>query len=329
MKKIILILVLILSISLVVSCSNEATEENPNEGDISATEIRVASLKGPTTMGLSKLIEDKQESDLYKFDIYGTPDQIVSQIVNGEIDMAVIPCNLASVLYNQTDGAIKVGAINNLGVLYVLESGSSVETINDLVGKKLYSVGKNTTPEYVLNYLLKENNINKDTDLTIEYKSEATELAAALNEQPNQLALLPQPYVTIVQMQNEEIKIALDLNEEWKKVNDSSNIVTGVLVARNQFIEENKAEFDNFLSEYKNSIEYVNNNPKEAAKLIKKFGIVDNEIVAEKAIPKSSITYIDGEEMKTMISGYLEVLYSANPQSVGGEMPEDDFYYQK
>lgn len=329
MKKILIIVLTILLVITFTSCTNEANDDQQGDDIQLDTEIRVASLKGPTTMGMSKLIEEKENNELYEFNIYGTADEIVSQIVNDHIDIALVPCNLASVLYNRTEGKIQVGAINTLGVLYIVESGESVNSVEDLKGKKIYSVGKNTTPEYALNYILEQNGIDKNNDLTIEYKSEATELAVLLNESQNQIALLPQPYVTVVQIQNDNVRVALDLTEEWTKIDNDSTMVTGVLIARKQFIEDNEQVFNTFLDEYSSSTEYVNNNHSEAAKLIKKFGIVANETVAEKAIPKSNITYIDGEEMKTKISSYLEVLYEANPQSVGGALPGDDFYYQK
>jgi NitT/TauT family transport system substrate-binding protein len=315
-----------LTLCFLTACELDNTSEDDEK---TLEKIRVASLKGPTTMGMAKLIEDKEGDSFYEFNIYGTPDEIVAKIADDKIDIALVPCNLASVLYNKTNGKIQVGAINNLGVLYILESGDTVNEMKDLVGKKIYSVGKNTTPEYALNYLLEQNGIDKNNDLTIEYKSEATELAVLLNSKENLIALLPQPYVTVVQMQNDNIRIALDLTKEWKRIDSEQNMVTGVLIARRQFITDHKNHFDNFLSEYEESTEYVNSNHKEAAKLIKKYGIVENEIVAEKSIPKCNIAYIDGADMKTQIESYLSILYEANPQSVGGEMPKDDFYYQK
>ncbi|MFP4456977.1 MAG: ABC transporter substrate-binding protein [Clostridia bacterium] len=327
MKKILTTILIILLIITLAACNQEADNNNDNEPE--TTEIRVASLKGPTTMGMAKLIEDKQDNELYNFNIYGTADEIVSQIVNDEVDIALVPCNLASVLYNRTEGKIKVGAINTLGVLYIVENGETVNSMDDLRDKKIYSVGKNTTPEYALNYLLEQNGIDKDNDLTVEYKSEATELAILLNEDQSRIALLPQPYVTVVQMQNENVRIALDLTQEWNNIDNDSSMVTGVLIAREQFIEDNTQVFNTFLDEYASSTDYVNNNHDEAAKLITEFGIVENEAIARKSIPKSNLTYIDGEEMKTKITGYLDVLYEANPQSVGGELPGDDFYYQK
>lgn len=327
-NKIKLVLVLVMISTLMISCNLGATDNGQNGNGEELTEINIASLKGPTTMGMVKLIDDSKEDSIYNFNIYGTGDEVVSLLINEEIDIALLPCNLASVIYNSTEGDIQVAAINTLGVIYIVESGDTVQTIEDLRGKKIYSVGKGTTPEFALNYILGRNNIELNKDIEIEYKSEATELAILLEEEDNLIGVLPQPYVTIVQMQNEKVRVALDLTKEWDKVSTDSSMVTGVLIVRTKFAEDNKEAFDKFLSLYEDSTEYVNQNHKEAALLIKEYGIVANEVIAEKSIPESNITYIAGEEMKMKVSGYLQVLYDQNPQAVGGMMPKDDFYYQ-
>ncbi len=283
-------------------------------------------------MGMVKLMNDAEEDAVkhdYQFGIYGTADEVVPMLVNGELDVALIPCNLASVLYNRTEGAIQVAAVNTLGVLYVVESGDTVQSIEDLAGKTIYSTGKGTTPEFALNYILTENGIDPAQDITIEYKSEATEIAALLQDAEGAIAVLPQPYVTAVQMQNDQVRVALSLTEEWDKVSADSGLVTGVVVARKEFVEENPQAFSEFLDEYKASTEYVNANVEEAAVWVENYGIVANAAIAARAIPACNITDIEGNEMKAKINGYLQVLFDANPQSVGGALPEDDFYFNR
>ena len=221
-----------------------------------------------------------------------------------------------------------MAAINTLGVLYVVTTGDDVKSVEDLKGKTVYSTGKGTTPEYVLNYILKENGIDPEKDLTVEYKSEATEVAAALQAaDEGAIAVLPQPYVTAAQSQIEGLNVALNLTEEWNKVSTDSDLVTGVLVASTEFIEQNEAAFEEFLKDYQASIEWVNSNTADAAELVANYGIVAKAPLAQKALPACNITYVDGAEMKTKLSGYLQVLFDQNPKAVGGAMPGDDFYY--
>ncbi|GAB1476386.1 ABC transporter substrate-binding protein [Bacillota bacterium] len=326
-KKIVFFLTMMLCFSLLAACAPKEPDE-PEAAEV--TTINVASLKGPTTMGMVKLMKDKEAGIAkhdYNFGIYGTADEVVPMLVNGELDVALLPCNLAGVLYNKTEGAVQVAAINTLSVLYVVESGDTVNTIQDLVGKTVYSTGKGTTPEFAFNYILQQNGINPEKDLTIEYKSESTEIAAMLQTAENAIAVLPQPYITTVQMQNDKVRMALSFNEEWDKVSPDSSMVTGVVLARKAFIEENPLAFSEFLDEYKASTEYVNANAEEAAEWIAEYGIVAKAPVAVKALPASSIVYIDGDDMKAKVGGYLQVLFNADPKSVGGALPKDDFYF--
>lgn len=238
MKKILLILmVMMLSLGLFAACADKKTGEVDQNG--AKTTIKIASLKGPTSMGLAKLMADNEEGTTandYDFQIKGTADEIVTQIVSGEIDAAAVPCNLSSVLYNKTEGNIKVAAINTLGVLYILENGQNISALTDLKDKTVYSTGKGTTPEYVLNYLLEANDLDPQKDVKIEFKSESTELAALLNEDKEIIAVLPEPYVTTVTTKNPDVRIALSFTEEWDKVaQDDSSLVTGVLIVRNDF----------------------------------------------------------------------------------------------
>ena len=212
--------------------------------------------------------------------------------------------------------------------LYIVENGNAVQSIADLAGKTIYSTGKGTTPEYVLNYILSENGIDPQTDVTVEYKSEATEVLATMQAaEQGAIAVLPQPYVTAAQAQVEGLTVALDLTQEWNKVNADSDLITGVLVVRKEFAEQNPQQVQAFLQDYKNSITWVNENTEQAAQLVADYGIVAKAALAQKALPACNLTYLDGSDMKQKLSGYLQVLYEQNPEAVGGSMPGDDFYY--
>lgn len=328
-----------------VSATAEPTAEPTEEPDAEASEApsevevtaepatyEVASLKGPTTMGMVKLMQDAENGETfntYNVTMYGAADEITAGIAGGTIDIANVPCNLASVLYNKTNGAISIAAVNTLGVLYVVETGDSIQSIADLKGKTIYSTGKGTTPEFSLNYILRENGIDPETDVTIEYKSESTEVAALLAEAEDAIAVLPQPFVTTAMLQNENLRIALSLTDEWDALQGEggSTLVTGVTIVRNEVLEENPQAFAEFLKEYEASIAYAESNPDETAALIAGYEIVPKEAVAKKALPYCNIHFIAGAEMKEKVSGYLEVLYDADPASVGGTLPDDAFYY--
>ncbi|MGN0506292.1 MAG: ABC transporter substrate-binding protein [Lachnospiraceae bacterium] len=321
MKKRILALLLVLAmVAGVTACGKKAEP----------VDINIAVMTGPTAIGLVKVMSDNEAGNAknnYHFNVYGTADEISTGLMKGELDVACVPCNLASVLYNKTGGEIITAAINTLGVLYIVETGDSIKSVEDLRGKTIYSTGQGTTPEFTLRYLLSASGIDPDQDVTIEYKSESAEVAAMLAEATDAVAMLPQPYVTAAMNQNANLRIALSVTEEWEKLSKDTTVVTGVLVARKAFVEENREAFDRFLEEYEVSAAYTNENVEEAAELIEHFGIF-KAAIAKKAIPYCNVTFVAGEEMKTLISSYLQVLYDQKPASVGGAMPADDFYYQ-
>lgn len=292
-------------------------------------QVRVAALKGPTAMGMVQLMEAAD----YNFEIYASIDEVTPKLVQNEVDIVAVPANLASVLYNNTEGQIQVLAINTLGVLYIVDTDGSVQSADDLKGKTIYASGKGATPEYALNYILAANGIDKEEDVTVEWKSEHSECVASLlsGQAEGAAALLPQPFVTTAQMKNENIRIALDLTEEWNRLQEGeanpSAMITGVIVARKEFVEQNPKTVEKFMKSYRESVDYVNGNTEKAAELIEKYDIIPTA-VAQKALPYCKIVFIDGEEMKEKLSGYLQVLMEQNPKSVGGQLPDEEFYFQ-
>ena len=308
----------------------EATEETPAED----VDINVAALKGPTAMGMVKLMYDGEngetETNHYNFTISAAPDEITPQIIQGKVDIAAVPANLASVLYNKTEGQIQVLAINTLGVLYIVENGDTIHSVEDLKGKTIYASGKGATPEYALNYMLSANGIDPQKDVTIEYKSEHAECVSALVNDADGVAMLPQPFATSAYIQNEKMRMALDMTEEWEKAakanGSSASLVTGVVIARKAFIDEHPEAVKLFMSQYESSAKYPYENIEDASALIEKYDIIKAPI-AMKAIPYCNITFIAGDEMKAKLSGYLDELFNQNPEAVGGQVPADEFYY--
>ena len=321
-KRILAVLMAAVMVFGMTACGNTEEKFTPAEMD-------VAVMTGPTAIGLIKVMSDaeaKTAANNYNFNVYGTADEISTGLIKGELDVACVPCNLASVLYNKTEGQIVMAAINTLGVLYIVETGNGIQKVEDLRGKTIYSTGQGTTPEFTLRYLLSAAGIDPDKDVTIEDKSEAAEVAAALAETTDAVAMLPQPYVTAAMNQNKNLRIALSVTEEWEKLSDNSTVVTGVLVVRKSFVEENEVAFEKFLEEYQASVTYANENVEEAATALEHFGIF-KAAIAKKAIPYCNVTFVAGEEMKTLAGAYLKVLFDQKPGAVGGKMPGDDFYY--
>lgn len=349
-KSLSIVLSLIMLTVIFAGCTNSSGENSGTDTDKTSsnssvssegskeatkTHINIGVLKGPTAMGMVKLMNDAESGKTandYTFEIDGAVDEVTPKIVKGDFDIAAVPANLASVLYNNTDGKVSVLAVNTLGVLYIVETGNDIKSVADLRGKTIYASGKGATPEYSLNYILKANGIDPEKDVNIEFKSEHSECVAALAKSDNAIALLPQPFVTSAQAQNDKIRIALDLNEEWEKAQADSDsksaLITGVIVVRNDFLKDNRQAVNDFLDEYKASTEYVNSNIDDASALIEKYNII-KATVAKKALPYCNITFIEGSQMKTQLGGYLAALFEQNPKAVGGKLPNDEFYYTR
>ena len=307
--------------------TTEAETEKEAETLTPAT-VRLAGLKGPTTMGLVKLIDDaenKKTENTYTFEMATSGDEIAPKIIKGEIDIAALPVNLGSVLYNKTSGKLNMIAINTLGVLYIVEKGGeTVKTVADLKGKTIYATGKGTTPEYALTHILEKNGLSMD-DVTIEWKNEPTEVVATMSAQDTAVAMIPQPFVTVAKTKITDLAVALDLTKEWDKVDTDSKLITSGIFVRSEFAEQNPDAVKLFLQDYEKSAQYVNENVEDAAALIEKLDIVKAPI-AKVAIPNCNIVSIAGQDMKKYAKGYLDTLAAANNVAVGGKVPADDFY---
>ncbi len=349
-KKLAMLLTAMLLVSAFAGCGKQAGDGEPTKAPEVTAEpgaeedaseptalpkekvnVSIAAMKGPTALGMLKIMEDAEAGNTannYTFTIAGAADEITASLIKGDISIAAVPCNLASVLYNKSQGGVTMLGINTLGVLYIVETGDSVQSVADLKGKTIYSTGKGTTPEYTLNQLLRSAGINPEKDVTIEYKSEATEVAAVLSQTENAVAMLPQPYVTTVLNNNEKARIALDVTKEWETLNEGSTVVTGVVVANTKFLNENPEIVNVFMEEYAASAAYTVENVEEAAALSEKFDIF-KAAIAKKAIPYCNIVMLEGEEMKTKATAYLQILFEQNPAAVGGALPEDNFFYQR
>ncbi len=297
-------------------------EEEPSEYEV----VRVGSLKGPTTMGIVNLMSASDSGEAkgsYEFTMATQPDEIISAMISGDLDVAMIPANVASVLYNKSESGISLVDINTLGVLYCVTGDESVSSVADLSGKTLVTTGQGATPEYAINYLLAQNGVS---DCSLEFKSEATEIAALLQEDATTIAVLPQPFATVAMVQNDALKTAFSLSDEWDKVTDDSRLITGVTVVRNDYLKEHGEEISVFLKEHEESAKKAAEDVDKTAELVASYGIIEKKEIAAKAIPLCNIVCISGDEAKSSLSGYLQTLYNADPKAVGGNLPGDDFY---
>ena len=313
------------SASAGASASSASTE--------SGVDVRVASLKGPTSIGIAQFIDEAgagKTANKYDFAISGTADEVLPKLIQGNVDLALIPANAAATVYAKTNGAISVIDVNTLGVLYVVSGDASLASIADLAGKTVYMTGKGTTPEYVMSYLLSQAGIADQ--VALEFKSEASEVAAVLAADANAIGVLPEPYVTSVTLKNGALAPRISLTEAWDALQNGtseSQLVTGVTVVRNDFAKAHPGVVAEFVDMQKNSVAYAVADPSAAGELVVKAGIMDNAKAAAAAIPRCNLVCLTGDDMKRALSGYLDVLFKQDPASVGGALPGDDFYYKR
>ncbi len=337
-----LVLALLLTFTF-TACAKQEVEDNPvvendvTEGgdtvepdEAAATTMRIGTLKGPTGMGMVEMMSAAKEGTArhdYQFEVVGAPDALVGKIVNGELDIAAVPSNMALLLNNKTEGALQLAAVNTLGVLYVLENGESIDNFNALSGKTLHVSGKGATPDYIIQYLLEANGV---TDVTLDYALEHADLAAAMVSGDVTLGLLPQPHVTTTLMKNAEVRSALDITEEWARVQGADNVLPmGVLVVQKAFVEAHPEAFEQFLEDYETSVAFVNDNREEAGVLIESFGILPAAKVAENAIEASNIVFLRAAEARPALDAFYQVLYDFNPKAIGGKLADEGFYYKE
>ncbi len=327
MKKLVsILLVLVMALSL-ASCTQKPTESTTAYTPV---DMNIATLAGPTGVGMVKLMDDQKNGKAqnnYNFSLCSDPaTEVVPGVVNGTFQIASVPVNLAATLYNKTQGKIVILAVNTAGVLYILENGNEINSLSDLAGKKLYATGQGSTPEYILNYLLQKNDLTDK--VTVEYEASHDELAAKAVSGKAAISMLPEPKVTAATMQNKDLRVAIDLTKEFETATGLT-LIQGCVIANKEFCQQNPEAIAKFLEEYKASIDFVNSNVENAATLCETFGIIPKAPMAQKAIPNCNIVFITGEDMKNSVEANLQIFFDANPQSVGGKMPADDFYYAK
>ena len=294
-------------------------------------DINLAVLSGPTGVGAAKLLSDSdadQSVNHYHYTICTDNEQVVAGLTSGEFDIAAIATNVAANLYNKSNGTIQIAAINTLGVLYILgPSDKPIEYLGELRGKTLYATGQGANPQYALDYLLTENGLDPSKDVNIVWGT-PDEVNVAMLQGKADYCMLPVPAATALEAKSEgKVKSYISLSDEWDYLRNGSQLTMGCVVVRADFAEENPQAVEAFLSEYEQSIAYVQDNPDQAAALVAGYGIAPSEAIAAKAIPQCNLTFIAGSEMRATIQGYYEILFAADPASIGGGNPDDGFYF--
>ena len=360
MKKIALLLAILLTLTLVAACADttpapipEATpaatptpapeptptpepepldpqEEDSDVVSVSSFDVSIAAIRGPTALGLFEMMDRNERGETinnYELQLLGSPDEIPPLLVRGEVDVAAVPGNLASVLYNRLDGDVVALAVVTLGVLHVVDMTDTIHSIADLEGRTIYVIGQGATPEFALNYVLTQNGLTPGVDVTVQFVTEPPELAALLEAGQAEIALMPEPFMSGALMQIDGLRHALDLTEEWNRVQPEYGLIMSVVVARREFVENYPEAVATLLEEYAQSIAFMTTNIPDAAQLAVDFGLIPNAAIAEAAIPRTHIVFITGDVMRQNLLGFYSVLYNENPDSIGGEMPEEDFFF--
>ena len=322
----------VLALALVWTLAACGGSKQPAPADNTPVDMNVYVLSGPTGIGAvnlrAKAEAGEKLSNNYHVTMTGANDEVVAAVSKGEADIACVATNLASVLYNKTEGGVKVLAVNTLGVLSILTNGTELSAVSDLKGKTVYSPGQGANPEYILRYVLQGNGLDPDTDLTIRFVGEGSELLTVWESEPDAVIMAPQPVATALLAQNENAVKAFDMTEEWDKIaGDESKLMMGCVIVRSAFLEEHPQAVEGFLTDYAASIEAAQTDLEGTAALCEQYGIIAKAPLAQKAIPQCGLTYVAGAEMKEQLTGYLTVMFDANPKSVGGQLPGDDFFY--
>ncbi len=337
MKKLLSVLSLMLVIVMALgltACGGEketaSTPSNESKVEYTPVDMTVACMTGPTGVGMAKLMADsaaKTTANNYTFTVAAAATEINAKFLKGEINIASVPTNVAATLYNKTQGKVRMLAVNTYGVLSILEKGDTIKSIADLKGKTIYSTGKGQNPEFILKHILTKNGIDPEKDITINFVS-SEDLVQKLISGEAEIALAPEPAATTVLVKNADLRRALSINDEWSKVSDTQ-LMMGCVIALESYVTANPEAVAKFLEEYEKSIQFAIENVDEAATHCATYKITASEAIAKKAIPTCNLCYVTGSDMKTNVNGYLNVLFTANAESIGGAMPKDDFYYAK
>lgn len=329
MKKLLAIILTLTLVFAFAGCGSNKDAVSSEPEAYTAVDMSVACMTGPTGIGMAKLMADaeaKTTANNYSFTVATAATDITGKFLNGEINIASVPTNVAATLYNKSEGKVRMLAVNTYGVLSILEKGDTIKSVADLKGKTVYSTGKGQNPEFILKYILTQNGIDPEKDVTINFVS-SEDLVAKLISGEAEIAMAPEPAATTVMVKNQELNRVLSINDEWAKVSDTK-LMMGCVIALDSYIEANPKAVEKFLEEYEASIKFASENIDETATHCATYKITASDVIAKKAIPTCNLCYVTGKDMKNNVNGYYGVLFNADPTSIGGKLPADDLYYK-
>lgn len=309
------------------------TESRDLMGSADPCDVRVGLIMGPPSMGLSQFILAAQAgktTNNFTFDLNGVDYVGLSALFNkGDYDICTLPSNIGPILFNNDElkNSYEVISVNNLGVLYVMTNDESLAALDDLRGRTVYAYGEGGTPEYTIEALMKKTGL--DGAFNLEFKSSPLEVLNMMQEQENCVAILPQPFVSLAKILVNPLYIPIDLTVEWNQAfaDTGSQAVTTTTIVNKQFLEEHEQAVVEYLNMAGQSVAWTLANMDKASALQEELGTFLNNSVALDAMPYISMVNLTGEDMRTALSGFLGELYAANPDSIGGALPGDDFYY--
>lgn len=316
--KILAVLVLAVSIPFVCMAENAAETAAP---------VRVAGLKGPTGMALAHMIT--VDNGNYDLTLVAAPAEVNALVISGQVDIAAVPINVGSVLFNKTEGGVRALSLITRGMLYVLENGDSIHSVADLEGKTILNAGQGATPEYVMNYILDTNGVKANMEFEAEHAAVASKAIEGLAD----VVMLPEPLVTQVLMKTPSFRKALDITEEFaaaaqKNGFADAQLSMSVVIARTEFVEAHPEQVAQFMKDLEASITFANENVADAAKEIAALEIIPAAPLAEKVLPSCRLVFVSGTEMQAQAAPLYDILFAANPASVGGKVPADEYYFQ-
>lgn len=295
-----------------------------------SSSFTVASISGPAALGFVKAMEpginpQVRLGDTVQYTFEADEEAMYAQLLEGKADMAVVPAETAAKLYREGAG-YQLAAVNTGGYLYLLSADESINAVSDLRGKAVTIVGEGSAADVVFRHLLTQAGIDPDNDLTLTYAESAE--TAMENVTNSGLILLSEPWVTDLLDENNDFSIALDIREEWMRANGEGVPLT-CLIVKKEIPVDRAEEWDLFVADYQDSIEWINNNPAETAELLDKHEIGITKEQAEGVISRSNLEYLDATKAKSAVEKYLNLFLEANPDAIGGSMPDTEFYLEK
>ncbi|AIY82756.1 MAG: ABC transporter substrate-binding protein [Clostridium baratii] len=324
-KKIASILIVMLSVFTLIGCGTEKKVQEP------AKEIKVIVPDGLPAMSAAKLINDNKEIEKgikVNYTIEKTPETLVTDVMKGEADIAIVPSNVAATQYNKGAG-YKIAATTGWGSFYLV-STEKINNIKELKGKDIYNIGKGLTPDIVTKDVLNKLGLDTNKDVTFSYLNGVTELAPTILSGKAKFAVIPEPALSQVLAKKPDLNIVMNINDEWKKLNKTEyGFPQATVIVKEDLIKNNKEFVDKFLDELKESVNFAVDNKDKIGEICSKIGVSANKDIIGKAMEKANLKYVPIKDSKNEYNTYFKKLYDFDKKSVGGKIPNEGIYMEQ